>query len=153
MGARKKSTESSIKEYRRKHYLANREAYIERAKTFYKLHLKGSFFAKVRLCLRSAKLRAQKRNKEYSINMENFPEQTHCSALPSKKFEFNNSVEDKSTSPSIDCLDPNKGYTPENCWLICHRANRIKNDATFEEFETIYLNWRAELIRRGQLKP
>jgi hypothetical protein len=38
---------------------------------------------------------------------------------------------------SIDRIDPSKGYTPDNVWLISQRANRIKNDATPEELKLI----------------
>ena len=46
----------------------------------------------------------------------------------------------KDNSPSLDRIDPNKGYTPDNVWLISYRMNRIKNDATKEE---LYLIWNA----------
>lgn len=36
-------------------------------------------------------------------------------------------------SPSLDRIDPRKGYVKENVWVISHRANRIKNNATPEE--------------------
>lgn len=33
-------------------------------------------------------------------------------------------------SPSVDRKDPRRGYTPDNVWVISHRANRLKSDAT-----------------------
>jgi len=36
-------------------------------------------------------------------------------------------------SPSLDRIDPTKGYVKGNVWVISHRANRIKNNATAEE--------------------
>ena len=36
-------------------------------------------------------------------------------------------------SPSVDRLDPNKGYVPGNVWVISHRANTLKSNATSEE--------------------
>lgn len=40
-----------------------------------------------------------------------------------------------SGSPSLDCIVPEKGYVRGNVWVISHRANKIKNDATaFELF-------------------
>lgn len=63
-------------------------------------------------------------------------------------FKHDNTSEDRSSSMSIDRIDPALGYTPENTWLISQRANRIKNNATIEEFEMIAKNWRAELERR-----
>lgn len=43
-------------------------------------------------------------------------------------------------SPSLDRLDPNKGYIPGNVQYMSWRANRIKNNATLEEMEKLY-NW------------
>lgn len=36
-------------------------------------------------------------------------------------------------SPSLDRKDPALGYTPGNVWVISHRANSMKNDASPEE--------------------
>jgi hypothetical protein len=38
-----------------------------------------------------------------------------------------------SCSPTIDRIDPTRGYVRGNVWIISHRANQIKNDATLEE--------------------
>ncbi len=40
-------------------------------------------------------------------------------------------------SPSIDRIDPARGYTPDNIWVISRRANVIKSDATLAELEMI----------------
>jgi hypothetical protein len=91
---------------------------------------------------------------EFTIEIGTYQPQTHCRLLPQNAFKFDSTVgTEADLSMSIDRIDSTKGYTPENTWLICRRANMIKNNATFEEFETIYLNWRAELIRRGELEP
>jgi hypothetical protein len=45
-------------------------------------------------------------------------------------------------SPTIDRIDPRLGYVPGNVHVVSHRANRIKNNATLEEFEKICLNWK-----------
>ena len=38
-------------------------------------------------------------------------------------------------SASLDRIDPARGYTPDNVWVISWRANRIKADATLGELE------------------
>ena len=119
----------------------------------YKENRTGSFEAKLTECLYSARKRARNKGMECTIEDHHFPAQTNCSALPSTVLGFNNGREERATSLSIDRLDSAKGYTPENCWLVCDRVNRIKSDATLEELEEICRNWRAELIRRGELKP
>lgn len=40
-------------------------------------------------------------------------------------------------SPSVDRIDPSKGYTKDNIWVISHKANRIKNNATIQELKSI----------------
>lgn len=44
----------------------------------------------------------------------------------------------KNNSPSVDRVDNSKGYTKDNIVICSWRANRLKNDATFEEIENIY---------------
>lgn len=40
-------------------------------------------------------------------------------------------------APSLDRVDPSKGYTRTNTRIISERANRIKNNGTAEEHEKI----------------
>jgi hypothetical protein len=112
----------------------------------------GTFESRLKNILYYARARARKNKLEFTISKTDYQPQTHCKLLPDRAFKFNSTRTDKENSMSIDRLDATKGYTPENTWLICHRANTIKSNATFEEFEMIYLNWKAELIRRG-MKP
>lgn len=39
--------------------------------------------------------------------------------------------------PSLDRFDNSKGYTKDNVRVISYRANKLKNDATVEEFEAV----------------
>lgn len=40
-------------------------------------------------------------------------------------------------SPSLDRIDPERGYVKGNVWIISHRANAIKNNATHEELKLV----------------
>lgn len=40
-------------------------------------------------------------------------------------------------SPSLDKIKPELGYVPGNVWVISHRANQIKNDASLAELITL----------------
>ena len=42
------------------------------------------------------------------------------------------------TSPSLDRIKPNKGYVKGNTVWISNRANKIKYDSSFKEFEMLY---------------
>lgn len=44
------------------------------------------------------------------------------------------------SSPSLDKIRPGLGYVAGNVWVVSHRANAIKRDATLSELETIARN-------------
>jgi len=46
-------------------------------------------------------------------------------------------------SPSLDRIDPNKGYTKDNIWVISHLANQMKSHATIDEMLT-FSKWVIE---------
>lgn len=41
-------------------------------------------------------------------------------------------------SPSLDRINPKLGYVPGNIRVVSWRANRLKNNMTFEEVEALY---------------
>lgn len=43
----------------------------------------------------------------------------------------------KFNSPSLDRIDPSKGYIPGNVMVISHKANSIKQKATIEEVQAV----------------
>jgi hypothetical protein len=43
----------------------------------------------------------------------------------------------RSNSPSLDRIDSTKGYVRGNVWIISHRANCIKSNATHEELKLV----------------
>lgn len=98
---------------------------------------KGSFWKRLKDLLYGAKKRAKQLNIEFTITIESFKEQTHCLIFKHVQFDFSSNSKGRSNSMSIDRIDPSKGYTPDNVWLISQRANRIKNDASPEELKLI----------------
>ena len=40
-------------------------------------------------------------------------------------------------TPSIDRIDPKKGYVKDNIIVVSMRANRIENDATVDEIRKV----------------
>jgi hypothetical protein len=84
---------------------------------------------------KSAQERALKKGLEFSIQLEDIKIPSVCPLLNQKLI-----VGDKDYTPSLDRIDSKKGYTPDNIWVISHRANQIKNDATLDELKLITEN-------------
>jgi hypothetical protein len=84
---------------------------------------------------KSAQERASKKGWDFSIQVEDIVIPERCPLL-NKKLIFG----DKQYTPSLDRVDSKKGYTPDNIWVISHRANQIKNDASLEELKLITEN-------------
>lgn len=96
--------------------------------------------------LRGAKSRAKKRGMEFSLTKENVKWNDVC---PVFGFELNYSGQGKKVADynaaSLDRVDNNKGYTPENVIVISHRANAIKRDATLEELKAL-VAWLQRMV-------
>jgi len=56
-------------------------------------------------------------------------------------------------APSIDKVDPKKGYTPSNICVISKRANRVKNNGDIDEFLAVLTYIVASDTRRKRSIP
>ena len=89
----------------------------------------------------AAKDRAKKRGIEFSIEESDIiiPDVCPIFRIPLFFMPHGNAkvgYVDPNT-PTLDRIDNSKGYVKGNVWIISWRANRLKNDATIEELETI----------------
>jgi hypothetical protein len=154
------------KKYDRLHYLKNREILLQRQQKYYLSHKEEileygkKHYARnsdklkkyqevsrvVRpgysLCLH-ARHRAEKSGVPFSIAENDifFPEK--CPLLGIQLERGKKVMGD--SSPTLDRIIPSLGYVVGNVWVISQKANRIKNDATFTEFETMYINWKKTI--------
>lgn len=91
---------------------------------------------------------AQKRSKKLKLNcdltLQDIFVPKICPLL-GIKIKLNGFKNNRDTSPSIDRINPQKGYTKSNTWIISYRANRIKNDASFKELQILTKNLRKSL--------
>jgi hypothetical protein len=104
--------------------------------------------------LRGAMSRAAKNGVPFDINEGDIVLPKRCPLLdiPLKP----NSGSFRANSPTLDRIIPRLGYVRGNIWVISHRANTIKNNATLEEFSTIQRNWTRTMQakrRRALRKP
>jgi len=76
-----------------------------------------------------------------------FPKDYVCPMLKIK-MSWGGGKTHRSNSPSLDRIKPSKGYIKGNVAWISNRANMIKHDATFKEFEMLY-EW-FKSVRLGQ---
>jgi hypothetical protein len=88
----------------------------------------------------SARQSAKKYGRAHTITKDDIVIPSYCPLLGIPLFIGGGKVADN--SPTLDRIDSALGYVPGNVWVISHRANRIKNNATLAEMELIVNNWR-----------
>lgn len=99
-----------------------------------------------RYLINCARSRAKQRNIEFTITENDIKLNTHCPLLGVELYyrdRFNPKREGsyRDNSASIDRIDSSKGYVPGNVWIISTKANRIKNNSTFDDMKTLVENW------------
>lgn len=87
--------------------------------------------------LLSAKKAKCKRNGiEFNIRVDDLYFPTHCPLL-GLRLDYETCSHYNPNRASLDRIDPQKGYTQDNVWVVCLRANMIKSDASMEELQMI----------------
>ena len=93
---------------------------------------------KIRMALSNAKQRSKKNNTPFDLDLNYllsiFPEDNKCPIL-NVILEWNSIG--RKHCPSLDKIDPKLGYIKGNvAWISLH-ANRLKDNATLEQLESI----------------
>ena len=92
--------------------------------------------------LGNARRRAKKKNVPFDIDVAHIRSiaPSHCPVL-GFPLEWSARRDGKigalPNSPSLDRIDPERGYVKGNVWIISHKANSIKNSATHEELKLV----------------
>ena len=89
-----------------------------------------------------AKSRARKYGVPFDIDVEDIDVPSLCPAL-SIPLERSGTITDN--TPSLDRIDPAKGYVRGNIAVISNKANRIKSNAEAYEIESVAL-WLRSII-------
>lgn len=98
----------------------------------------------IRVLWKEAKGRAKTRGIEFSIEFEDIPPMGE--KCPIFRVPFSSPEAGRSPySPSLDRIDPTKGYVKGNVWIVTYRANLIKNDGSLEEHQMIADSMRKAL--------
>jgi len=107
---------------------------------------------KVKQMLRDAERRASKKTLHFDINFDYVRSLvvSHCPVLGTP-LDWTCARDVGNTtltgSPSLDRIDPTKGYVQGNVWIISHKANAIKNNATHEELKLVTKTVGEALVR------
>ena len=125
-------------DYQKQRRENNKEAVLEYGRAYQKNRRKN-FEYRLQMLLNASKQRAKLKNREHSITLEDikdlYPVDGKCPV-----FGFNLEFNDagfRETSPSIDRIDSDKGYTKDNIQIISWKANRLKAYATVEDLEIL----------------
>jgi len=94
---------------------------------------RGQYDARGYLLAR-ARTRAIERELDFTITKEDIIIPDKCPLLG---IDIIPNAKDRKHSPSLDRIDSNKGYTPDNIWVVSSRANTLKNDASLQELQTL----------------
>lgn len=88
----------------------------------------------------NSKKRAKEKGLEFNISVEDILIPDKCPLLGIPMYV--QGKKQTQNSPSLDRIDSTKGYVKGNVMVISMMANTMKHVATFEQFETMYLNWK-----------
>lgn len=122
-----KDKEQELEKHRR-HRRNNLAKYAARQKQYY-IDNPGAYLRNV------CKSRAKKLGLEFNLTPEDFVIPEFCPIFGVRLERGGKGYHEN--SPSVDRLDPNKGYVKGNISVISFRANRIKADATSSELRII----------------
>lgn len=118
-------------------YAKNKVKVLERQKKVREENIERNMWQKV-------KDRANSKDIEFSIDVEDIIIPEFCPVLGIPLFRNTGGNGPKTNSPTLDRINPKKGYVKGNVIVISYRANRIKNDATWQELQSI-ANWLKKL--------
>lgn len=131
------------KERGRKHYLANRDQYLERARNqrkYNKARLKPE-----QLIYHRVRISAKVRGLECDISAEDIILPEVCPYL-GLKLQFNEGKAGRN-SYSVDRIDNTKGYIKGNIEVISYQANAMKQNASVEE----QIRFAKEVLKRHEV--
>ena len=90
--------------------------------------------------LRHARKRATQGGYPFAITLSDILVPAFCPLLGIKLKVSEGSRGPSPDSPSLDKIKPELGYVPGNVWVISHRANALKGDASVQELELLVAN-------------
>ena len=119
----------------RRNYQNHKQKYLSRTKATYATN-KGTKLWISQQLINNAKTRAKAKSLEFNITRDDVIVPERCPILGIPLVRSDHAATDN--SPTIDRIDPTRGYTKDNIHVISKRANVIKSYGTPEEHKRIY---------------
>lgn len=138
------SNKEKVLENVRNYRETNRDTIQEKGREYYRRKIKNRM-------LNAARARAKKKQIEFDLTEDDFDIPEKCPLLNTELFIAEGRKSVKDNSPSLDRIDPSKGYIKGNVWVVSHRANTIKSNAYVEEVELLVKNWRKIFGRMSEI--
>lgn len=129
--AKEKLNSEAAKTHRKNYYMKNREKINNSNRIKYK-NSDRYLYALIKRCEK----RAKDKNLEFDLSPSDILIPEFCPILGIPLVP-SNAGESRDNSPSIDKIDPSKGYVKNNIQIISMKANRIKSNATIADIEKI----------------
>jgi hypothetical protein len=89
-----------------------------------------------------AKIRAKRKGLPFDLKIEDIVIPERCPMLEIPIARGSGKLNDN--SPTLDRREGSKGYVKGNIRVISYKANRAKNNLTFEEMKLMVKNWNCE---------
>lgn len=138
-----------IREYHQKHYKENKEKYLNQSAEWRKANPeRAQEFAKdwttrdrakperfFYYLLVAAKSRAKRDKRDFDLT-EEFLKNIASPYCPVMEVEIGYEVNHPNVA-TLDRIDNTKGYTQDNVWFICWKANELKKNGTLDDFERL----------------
>lgn len=120
-----------VREYDKKAKVKRKEENRENSRTYYHRRPDVGMWSR-------SKKRAIKKGIDFDIEVSDIviPEKCPILGIVLKVEEGSSGA----ASPSLDRVDPTKGYVKGNVWVISHKANTVKSDLTLQELHTVLKN-------------
>jgi len=127
--------------------------WVEKQRSYCRKYRLSGKLTSVHRMLCSAKARAKKAKLPFDLKLEDvvIPEVCPLLGIPIVEGHMKGKQGPSPNSPSLDRIRPELGYVKGNLWVISHRANIIKQDATPDELELIAKQLRKKIrkLARG----
>jgi len=137
---------ASSRKASRKYYKKNREKEIARCAAYNKANQdrvnrnavlrRSEKMPPEKVLYHNAKSRSKARGVEFNIEVEDIFMPDKCPILGIPLTIGKGTAHEG--SPSLDRIDPTRGYIKGNIHVISHKANTIKSNATVEEIKAVY---------------